>query len=75
MELEKEKECFFIPGFENYVYDTKKGIVKNFSTNTIIQPLKTSTIIKYKLSKNGMNHYRTQWQILLLIFSKNFKLN
>lgn len=75
MELDKEKRSYFIPGFDNYVIDTKKFIVKNFNSNKEIQPLKTSTDKKYKLSKNGATYYITLWQIMLLIFGKNSNLN
>lgn len=72
MELEN-KTHFTIPDFENYVIDTKKIIIKNMNSNVEIKPLKTSTIKKYKLSKNGVNYYLTLFEILLMIFKKNFK--
>ena len=73
MDLDNEKGFFLIPGFENYVIDTKKIIIKNLNSNVEIKPLKTSIIKKYKLSKNGTNYYLTLWEILLMIFNKNFK--
>lgn len=72
MELEN-KDFFLIPNFENYVIDTKRIIVKNLNTNVEVKPLKTSIIKKYKLSKNGIAEYLTLWEILLMIFDKNFK--
>lgn len=71
MEL-KEKGYFLIPSFDNYVVDTRKIVIINLKSNLEVKPIKTSKTKKYKLSKNGMNHYLTLWEILLMIFSKNF---
>lgn len=71
--MDLEKSHFIIPGFDNYVIDTKKIIIKNLNSNIEIKPLKTSNIKKYKLFKNGSNYYLTLWDILLMIFDNNFK--
>lgn len=73
MELDSNINYYSIPTFENYEIDTRKMVIKNKNTNAVISPLKTSTIKKYKLSKNGINYYLTLFEILLMIFRRNFK--
>lgn len=72
MDISNEKGFFLIPGFENYAINPKKIIVKNLNSDTVIQPLKTAGIQKYKLSKHGTNYYFTVWEIFRMIFS-NYK--
>lgn len=73
MDIKIRHEGFFlIPNFENYAIDPMSLTVTSLKNKTEILPVKAKRVKKYKLSKNGIAHYLTLFEILQSVIDKYF---